>query len=149
MDRRFHSQAIVCSQCGPQFKNVDRVIDHLRLGNVVAVKGIGGYQFLVMATNQSAIDRIRKLKDRPAKPFVVMVSSIAEARLIGDLTDTEEDLLKSEAGPIVIVEHTKRKFQEIEHAMPDISVPMDSLTSGLSSIGLVLPSTPFHLWLVR
>ena len=148
-DRRFHSQGIVCPQCGPHFISVDRAIEHLRSGDIVAVKGIGGYQFLVLASNQSAIKKLRLLKDRPAKPLVVMVASIAEARLIGELSAADEEALSSKAGPIVIVELAKTESKTTEHSTSVLSSTLDLLTSGLSSIGLMLPSTPLHSWLVR
>jgi hydrogenase maturation protein HypF len=149
MDRRFHSQGIVCPKCGPQFNNVDRIVEHLRSGNVVAVKGMGGYQFLAIASNGNAIKKLRMIKNRPAKPLVVMVSSLTEAKRIADLSAADEEALNSEAGPIVIVELAKPDLRMTGHAMKDFSQTLDSLTSGLSSIGLMLPSTPLHSWLAR
>lgn len=149
MDRRFHTEGIVCPQCGPQLRNVEHITEQLRSGQIVAVKGIGGYQFLVTASNKESIEKLRLLKNRPTKPFVVMVSNITEARKIGRLTPLEEEALNSEAGPIVIVEIDQIELTGTEHWIFDLAKISNSLTSGLHTIGLMLPSTPLHLQLVR
>lgn len=148
-DRRFHTQGIVCPQCGPQFHSVDLITEHLRSGQIVAVKGIGGYQCLALSTSHTAIEQLRLLKNRPTKPFVVMVSNITEARRIGALSAVAEEVLNSEAGPIVIVELAKPKLTSTEQSMFDLSPTLRLLTSGLDTIGLMLPSTPLHSQLVR
>jgi hydrogenase maturation protein HypF len=148
-DRRFHTQGIVCPQCGPQFRNVEHITEQLRAGQIVAVKGIGGYQFLVTASNKDPIEKLRLLKNRPTKPFVVMVSNITEARKIGRLTPLEEEALNSEAGPIVVVELDQPELTLTKRLMFDLSETWNSLTSGLHNIGLMLPSTPLHLQLLR
>ena len=85
-DRRFHAEPVACPTCGPQLSfhdrddaslctaaaALDRALDALKNGKIVAVKGIGGYHLMCDARNQSAVVELRHRKQRPAKPLAVM-----------------------------------------------------------------------------
>lgn len=145
-DRRFHAQTIACHECGPQLSfwdNQGDVLDHqhaalaatiteLKNGKIVAVKGVGGFQLLVDATNQAAVLRLRERKHRISKPFALMVSSIAQAENLAEFSDMERQALQSAAAPIVLVKAKK------DLTLAEAVAPQQAL------LGLMLPYTPLH-----
>ncbi len=104
----------------------------LREGNILAIKGIGGYHLAVDACNDAAVMKLRQRKRRDEKPFAVMAASIADAQLLAELNKTEEKLLQSVEAPIVIA----RKAS----ASPVVSL----VAPGNEWIGMMLPYTPLH-----
>jgi hydrogenase maturation protein HypF len=150
-DRRFRAQTNACQTCGPHIwarDASDRVLARggsaldyaaamIRKGHIVALKGIGGYQLLVDATSQQAVQRLRQRKSRGAKPFAVVVASLDAAEKIAHLDDCERKLLTDSAGPIVIV--ASRQLSQIA----------TSVAGGIGSIGIMLPTTPLHWLLLR
>ena len=146
LDRRYHAQPIGCHQCGPalelKMKNeklkieqcdiVDRTVELLKDGNIVAVKGVGGYHLMCDATNEKAVTKLRERKHRPTKPFAVMVRDIEMARGLAEINILEEQLLTSKERPIVIVGVGTPR-------------PTDIINPNISKIGLFLPYTPLHL----
>jgi len=135
-DRRYHAQTTACDRCGPSLTNLKEACDELRAGNIVCVKGIGGYQLLADARNAKAIQHLRDLKGRNRKPLAVMVADIQEAAKIAPLQPQERDLLQSRTAPIVVVESQQ---QSLCH----------EISKGLTTVGLMLPTTPLHDWLIR
>ena len=149
-DRRFHAETICCPRCGPHAwaTNVDGVflgeraaaisvvLDALLQGRIVAVRGLGGYQLLVDATNEDAVERLRSRKRRLAKPFAVLVASTVEAAKIAHLSEVERRVLTNVANPIVIA----RRRADAPVA-PEVYGMLDT-------IGLMLPTTPLHWQLV-
>jgi hydrogenase maturation protein HypF len=145
-DRRFQSQANACPTCGPKLWVCDahsRVIaggnDALRCaaaelknGRIVAMRGLGGYQLLVDATSQEAVQRLRQRKGREFKPFAVMVSCLEDALQLAVLDDAERCVLAGPAGPIVITESRSG------------TALAQSVTLGVGTVGLLLPTTPLH-----
>lgn len=104
-DRRCHAQTIACNECGPVTNiSIDKAVDILRRGDILAVKGIGGYHLACRADNPQSVEKIRKLKGREAKPFAVMFSSIGQIREYCKVNEIEEKLLRSPARPIVLLE---------------------------------------------
>jgi hydrogenase maturation factor HypF (carbamoyltransferase family) len=113
-DRRFHAQPICCPACGPTLSLLDRAetelsgqplaaaADLLRLGGVLAVKGLGGYHLAVDATSQAAAATLRERKVREDKPFAVMVPNVAAARQLGEV-EAAAALLTSGRRPIVLL----------------------------------------------
>ncbi|MEX0818024.1 MAG: carbamoyltransferase HypF [Pirellulaceae bacterium] len=150
-DRRFHSQTNACPNCGPQIwlrDGNDRVVARnddalhasasaIRDGRIVAVRGLAGYQLLVDATSQEAVERLRQRKQRRGKPLAVMVASSENAAGLAVLDETERRLLRSPAGPIVVAA-----------ARRDAGLA-SSVTAGLGTVGIMLPTTPLHGLLVE
>lgn len=150
-DRRYHAQPIACPDCGPYVTFLDQAgnelgrhaeaiasaIQTLESGGILAVKGIGGFHLVVDATDPDAIRRLRLRKNRPHKPFAVMMPGIRMIRQICHLGSIEEILLKSATAPIVLL---KKKSSCI--------LPFD-ITCGIDHLGVMLPYAPIHHILLR
>lgn len=144
LDRRFHAQPIACSECGPQLSliphhpdPVGQAIALLEQGQIVAIKGLGGYHLAVDACNDEAVARLRQRKQRDEKPFAVMVPDLATARILAELSPLEERLLAGPEAPIVIV---RRRHD----------APVTILVApGSQWVGLMLAYTPLHQLLFR
>jgi hydrogenase maturation protein HypF len=144
LDRRFHAQPNACPRCGPQLELWDRhgqVIatgDHallitaqeIRAGKILSIKGLGGFQLVVDATNELAIAQLRSRKQRPHKPFAVMYPSLDYIQTDCQVSTLERQLLTAPEAPIVLL----RKLDKNKHP----------LISGNRSIGAMLPYTPLH-----
>ncbi len=115
LNRRFHAQPNACWDCGPRVwlvaadggaisaeNPVAATIDRLAAGEIMAIKGVGGFHLSVDATNQAAVMRLRERKHRYGKPLAVMVKDVEAAREICALTAEEEALLQTSARPIVL-----------------------------------------------
>ncbi len=149
-DRRFHAQPTCCPACGPRLWLRDRggagpagqvlaaAARALREGQVLAVKGLGGYHLAADATSQDAAARLRARKHREDKPFAVMVSGLAAARALCRVDAAAEEVLASAARPIVLLPRL------------DGPVPVaDAVAPGNRHLGLMLPYTPLHHLLLR
>lgn len=103
-DRRCHAQTIACKSCGPVTNiSIDKGAEILKNGEVMAIKDIGGYHLACKADCENAVNEIRKIKGRENKPFAVMFSSIEEIKKYCDVNEKEEELLLSQARPIVLL----------------------------------------------
>lgn len=110
LDRRFHAQPVACPECGPHLEWVSHgehaeqeaalqaAIAQLKMGNIVAIKGIGGFHLACDARNSNAVATLRARKHRPAKPLAVMLP-VADG-----LPDAARQLLTTPAAPIVLVD---------------------------------------------
>ena len=143
-DRRFHAQPNACPECGPQVASVppadDPVSDARRRiagGEIVSVKGLGGFHLACDATTDAAVRRLRERKERPAKPLAVMVADLPTARSIATIDPDEERLLVSRERPIVLLRKTGRS------SLSELVAP------GNRHIGVMLPYTPLHSLLVE
>ena len=138
-DRRFHAQPIACPACGPQLsllpehpQPLARAIDLLKQGQIVAIKGLGGFHLAVDAANDQAVARLRQFKQRDEKPFAVMVPDLATARQLAELSAMEERLLVGPEAPIVIVR------RRVGATLSPLVAP------GSHWVGLLLAYTPLH-----
>ena len=152
LDRRFHAQPNACPVCGPQLwfalagedasppatppamlqtDSLNRLASFLATGGIAAVKGLGGFHLACLATSDSAIARLRKAKNRPHKPFAIMVPDVATARRVVRVAAAEEALLSSRERPVVLC-------PTIEGTLSPLVSPDTSLT------GIMLPYTPLH-----
>ncbi len=143
MDRRFHAQPIACEKCGPHYimwydkqeitdfpqllEKTTRLLDG---GKIVAIKGMGGFHLACNALDEKAVSRLRRKKNREAKPFAVMFRNLDEVKKHLHVNKKEESLLQSWRRPIVLL---KQKLK-----LPP------SLSRGLDTLGVVLPYMPFH-----
>lgn len=142
-DRRRHAQTISCHDCGPQlilqdadglFKKeaaLDRAIDRLKNGGILAVKGIGGYQFACTPCSEHTVDRLRSLKMRSKKPFAIMFPTIERITDCCIVSEEERSLLLSPARPIVLLEKQKECFAA-------------NVSGESRKLGAFLPYTPLH-----
>jgi hydrogenase maturation protein HypF len=144
-NRRFHAQPNACPLCGPrvwfvtpdgtEIRSDDPVtatIDRLIAGEVIAIKGIGGFHLAVDATNESAVMRLRERKHRFGKPLAVMVRDLDAARGVCALTPQEETMLLTVARPIVIA-----RGREDSGIAP-------SVAPGIPWLGVFLPYAPLQ-----
>lgn len=130
-NRRFHAQPTACPKCGPQLdRSIEDIVETIRAGGIVALKGVGGFHLLCDARSERAVSELRRRKARDAKPFAVMAANAASAARIGAFDADALRLLHSTARPIVVVD----KRQELA----------PSVAPGLSRIGVVLPYAPVH-----
>jgi len=148
LNRRFHAQPNACRDCGPRvwLANADgqeiraddpvgSAIDRLLAGEIVAIKGIGGFHLAVDATNEAAVARLRQRKRRFGKPLAVMVKDLEAARQFCALAAEEEALLATPARPIVLA-----------RARADSGIAA-SAAPGIPWLGIFLPYAPLqHLF---
>jgi hydrogenase maturation protein HypF len=145
LNRRFHAQPNACPVCGPQLELVasngdgikcqDPLTEAARLlkaGNIVAIKGLGGYLLACDATSETAVSRLRLKKKRPAKPFAIMVPEMEWAKDLCYVSDAEARLLLSPESPIVLL-----KMKTAAGLAPAVA-------PGLKYLGVMLPYTPLH-----
>ncbi len=135
VDRRFHAEPIACPSCGPKLDtDVAEIVSRLGAGEIVAIKGLGGFHLACDARNETAVHRLRQLKQRDKKPFALMLANLASARRLVELGGCGEALLQHPAHPIVLAH--RRGAQLPVTVAPD--VPW---------LGVMLPYTPLHLLL--
>ena len=131
---RFHTETIACSRCGPQLSHpVEEIASALLRGEIVALKGVGGFHLLCDAANEVTVAKLRTRKHRPDKPFAVMVANEASAELFAAITEAERSLLRQASRPIVLLRGRPRWA--------------DWVAPGLDRVGVMLPPTPLHLLL--
>lgn len=152
-DRRFHAEAIACPACGPKLKllqlteetfarklpqdEIDAACRLIAAGEIVAIKGLGGYQIACDAANADAVARLRCAKRRGAKPFALMARDLRMIRRYCAVNPEEERQLASPQAPIVLL-RAKGPDQ-----LPEAIAP------GLSLLGFMLPTTPLHLLILE
>lgn len=137
-NRRFHAQPNACPVCGPKLDGTiaDTAAALLR-GEIVALKGIGGFQLLVDARQPAAVARLRERKHREEKPFAIMMPSLDVAREYCDITPPEQELLESQAAPIVLLR-------------PKLGTDIAWNVAHCSPyLGVILPYSPLHHLLMR
>lgn len=151
LDRRFHAQPNACPDCGPQIALWDCegntialeddailfAVDAIKQGQIVAFKGLGGFQLLVDARKKYAIQRLRELKHRPDKPFALMFPTLDMVQACCDVSPLESAVLQSSASPIVLLQHS------------DPSLIADNVAPKNPYLGVMLPYTPLHVLLMR
>jgi len=147
-DRRFHAEPNACPVCGPALwlagakgERLDETdplaaaAARLREGGIVAIKGIGGFQLACLATDPDAVSRLRELKNRPHKPFAVMVASLDDAALHCRIRPEEARLLSALERPIVLLDW-----------LPGGDIA-PAVAPGLNHLGMMLPCSPLHFLL--
>ena len=137
-DRRFHAQPNACPVCGPKLEGtIEDVAEALIEGQIVALKGIGGFQLLVDARNVAAVARLRERKHREEKPFALMMPTLEMAREYCEISAAEVELLESLAAPIVLLQPKPGTdiAWNVAHCSP--------------YLGVMLPYSPLHHLLMR
>ncbi len=144
INRRFHAQPNACPFCGPQITLLnarqeiinDNVIELLKKGSIVAVKGLGGFHLAVDARNKEAVERLRQRKRRDVKPFAVMARDLETAHSVCRISPEEEQHLVSYQAPIVVLD-----------VLENNGLPGEIIHPGLRTLGVMLPYTPLHFLL--
>src|SRR6266567_423221 len=156
LDRRFHAQPNACPRCGPQLQlwndngvvvserddALQQAADVVRSGKILALKGIGGFQLLVDARNETAVSRLRTRKYREEKPFAVMYPSLDAVRMDCEISDLEERLFLSPESPIVLL----CRLSEIRNPQ---SASCAAVAPRNPNLGVMLPYTPLHHLFMR
>ena len=147
LDRRFHAQPIACLRCGPDIyllnrkgekskqSNFDAIItaaQKLAKGEILAIKGLGGYHLACDALNDHSVKVLRQRKYRESKPFALMVPDVATANIFCKISPQEKRLLQSNKSPIVLL--SKRSHCPVS----------SEIAPNYNTFGVMLPYTPIH-----
>lgn len=173
LDRRFHAQPDACFDCGPHIMwrevgvgdepgeaaaslavgttretsdaIIDRCVELLANGGIVAIKGLGGFHLSCDASNEQAVAELRRRKRRSNKPLAVMVRSLADVERLCHVNDVERGLLAGSIRPIVLL---RRRAVCESGDSPDALALAPSVAHDLPELGVMLPYTPLqHLLL--
>ncbi|MFA6149268.1 MAG: carbamoyltransferase HypF [bacterium] len=149
LDRRFHAEPNACPACGPRLSvrgadgapmesddPIGIAAAAILGGSIVAVRGLGGFQLAVDATNDDAVRLLRKRKRREEKPFAVMFPDLRSARSAARVEAADEEILRSPAAPVLLLPARPR------------SPLAPSVSAGLPTAGIFLPYTPMHRMLL-
>ena len=171
LDRRFHAQPDACFDCGPHITwreadrgvapagvdatpavgstreasdaIIERCVELLAGGGIVAIKGLGGFHLACDATNEQAVCELRRRKRRSNKPLAVMVRGLADAERLCHIDGIERNLLAGSVRPIVLLR--RRATGNDAHGSPELA---PSVAHDLPELGVMLPYTPLqHLLL--
>jgi hydrogenase maturation protein HypF len=154
-NRRFHAQPVACFKCGPRawlergdgkvvssdmfsmLDDVDAVCTLLQKGEIVAIKGLGGFHLACDSTLENAVLKLRNRKQRYNKPFALMARDINIISEYCEVNDLEKTLLNSPAAPIVLLKIKSEKQVAL------------SVAPGQNTLGFMLPYTPLHHLILR
>ncbi len=174
LDRRFHAQPDACFDCGPHITwreadrgvapavanatpavgstreasdaIIERCVELLADGGIVAIKGLGGFHLACDATNEQAVCELRRRKRRSNKPLAVMVRGLADAECLCHIDGVERDLLAGSIRPIVL--SRRRAAGNDAYGSPNALELAPSVAHDLPELGVMLPYTPLqHLLL--
>jgi len=148
-DRRFHAQPNACPECGPQIwledgngqrlpegDVIETAADLIRVGNIVAIKGIGGIHLACDAGNAEAVNALRRRKHRYHRALALMARDIDMIKCFAGLNDAEAALLTDRAAPIVVLDARGERLAP-------------AVAPGQNSLGFMLPYTPLHHLLMQ
>ena len=173
LDRRFHAQPDACFDCGPHITwseavngnacgnssatpavgttreasdaIIERCVELLADGGIVAIKGLGGFHLACDASNEQAVAELRRRKRRSNKPLAVMVRDLADVERLCHVNDIERGLLAGSIRPIVLL---RRRTACESGGPPDALALAHSVAHDLPELGVMLPYTPLqHLLL--
>lgn len=167
LDRRFHAQPDACFDCGPHITwreageaaaspavgttretsdaIIDRCVELLANGGIVAIKGLGGFHLACDASNEQAVAELRRRKRRSNKPLAVMARDLVDVERLCHVNDVERGLLAGSIRPIVLL---RRRAVCEGGGSPDALALAPSVAHDLPELGVMLPYTPLqHLLL--
>ncbi len=173
-NRRFHAEPNACPVCGPRLRLVRRLGDgeatqELRVGTtedpagplqtaaellcageILAVKGLGGFHLACLARDGAAVRRLKKRKGRPHKPLAVMFADVAAVRRCCVVGVAEAALLESPEHPIVLLPWRAAAAAVVDGVNPDATGDVHpEVALGQCRLGAMLPYTPLHLLLLH
>jgi len=142
-NRRYHAQPIACNHCGPHYQLISptrkannykeilsSAVDLIKQGEIIAIKGVGGFHLACDALNPAAIEQLRSHKKRTTKPLAVLFPSLKILSQYASFSAAEQKLLESWQRPIVLLKQRKKLSIEIN--------------KGINTIGAFLPYMPLH-----
>jgi len=136
LDRRFHAQPVACPACGPQLSmEIEEIVARLKDGEILAIKGLGGFHIVCDARNEDAVAQLRERKNREEKPLAVMAANIVSLKTLAVIDDVAERTLSTSARPIVVLP------KQSDNGLAP------SIAPGLGEVGVLLPYTPIHFLL--
>lgn len=152
LNRRYHAQPISCAKCGPtlELKNIngevlaynqeaiEKLATLINEGNIVAMKGMGGFHLMCDASCDKAVLELRKRKNRPTKPFAIMFPSIDAIFCECEMQEAEQKEITSLLRPIVLLKRNKL-----------ISSISSFIAPHIDRLGVFLPYTPLHVMLFK
>lgn len=167
LDRRFHAQPDACFDCGPHIMwreageaaaspavgttretsdaIIDRCVELLANGGIVAIKGLGGFHLACDASNEQAVAELRRRKRRSNKPLAVMARDLVDVERLCHVNDAERGLLAGSIRPIVLL---RRRAVYESGGSPNALALAPSVAHDLPELGVMLPYTPLqHLLL--
>lgn len=173
LDRRFHAQPDACFDCGPHITwreavngdacgnssatpavgttreasdaIIERCVELLASGGIVAIKGLGGFHLACDAASEQAVAELRRRKRRSNKPLAVMMRDLADVERLCHVSDVERGLLAGSIRPIVLL---RRRAVCESGGSPDALALAHSVAHDLPELGVMLPYTPLqHLLL--
>lgn len=167
LDRRFHAQPDACFDCGPHITwreageaaaspavgttretsdaIIDRCVELLANGGIVAIKGLGGFHLACDASNEQAVAELRRRKRRSNKPLAVMARDLVDVERLCHVNDAERGLLAGSIRPIVLL---RRRAVYESGGSPNALALAPSVAHDLPELGVMLPYTPLqHLLL--
>ncbi len=173
LDRRFHAQPDACFDCGPHIMwreasvgdepgeaaalpavgttretsdaIIERCVELLASGGIVAIKGLGGFHLACDAASEQAVAELRRRKRRSNKPLAVMMRDLADVERLCHVSDVERGLLAGSIRPIVLL---RRRAACESGGSPDALALAPSVAHDLPELGIMLPYTPLqHLLL--
>lgn len=167
LDRRFHAQPDACFDCGPHITwreageaaaspavgttretsdaIIDRCVELLANGGIVAIKGLGGFHLACDASNEQAVAELRRRKRRSNKPLAVMARDLVDVERLCHVNDVERGLLAGSIRPIVLL---RRRAVCESGGSPNALALALSVAHDLPELGVMLPYTPLqHLLL--
>lgn len=167
LDRRFHAQPDACFDCGPHITwreageaaaspavgttretsdaIIDRCVELLANGGIVAIKGLGGFHLACDASNEQAVAELRRRKRRSNKPLAVVARDLVDVERLCHVNDAERGLLAGSIRPIVLL---RRRAVYESGGSPNALALAPSVAHDLPELGVMLPYTPLqHLLL--
>ena len=173
---RHLAQTIGCKDCGPMLRYYEnRMVDEIQLsqeemiqkteealknGKIGAIKCVGGFRMVCLPICGEALKKLRRIKGRPGKPFSILFPDMETIRKYCRVSEKEEELLKSPARPVVLLE---KKYEyayaewykesilsgEIE-SIYSVDELFDYETTRFSDrIGVMLPADPLQIILSK
>ena len=152
--RRYDAQPVCCNDCGPEVYLIGRkergreaITETRRViasGGIAAIKGIGGFHLCCDATSQEAVERLRKLKRRPMKPFAVMAQDLETVKAICEVSEEQEKILTGHQKPILLLDKTEKVDGKGYNKHPGLC---ESIAPGNPKVGVMLPYAPVQFLL--
>ncbi len=150
LNRRFHAEPISCPNCGLTLSLFDKefnffaknneaikeVINFIKIGKIVAIKGYGGFHLICDGLNEKTINKLREIKNRKRKPFALMCKNVNEVKKYAYLSQKEEELLTSAIAPILLLQKKSSNLPE-------------NITLNIDKLGIFLPYSPLHYLILK